>query len=378
MHPGGLADAHLHFSDAAQAPALAGYCRRFGLTGLGMVSLPDLTRLNFNPESAYGKAVLPDLVEQLAVYAFGGFDYSALFHDAEDEELDLAEQVRTLAALGFDGLKLWAGKPHLQARTGLRLDDPVYTAAFREAARHGMPAVIHLADPPSFWSGEVGGINAELGIDYRAPGVPSFEELQRQAEAICELNPETIFIFAHLLFRAGDLPGLGTFLERHPNARLDLAPGLYFYGELSRRREEARAFFDSFRDRILYGTDGFWFAGHHTQWPRRSPEENATAAKRLLDFLRTDEEFDNPFEPGREELPRVSGLALPREVLDSVLRENLRRLCGDSPAPLDPAALDPYLAHFLERLRSVGADERDIESVRAIRQELRTRKDGGN
>ncbi|NBC28790.1 MAG: amidohydrolase family protein, partial [Spirochaetes bacterium] len=316
-----LADSHVHFSDHRQLDGFKAYLSRFAMASVGVVSLPDFERMNFNPEALFAKLSLPE-----TVFAFGGLDYSALLHDVVDEELDLAAQVRELHGLGFDGIKLWAGKPHFQARTGLRLDGIELAAAFREAGRRGMPVVVHVADPPIFWEGIAGGINEELGIRYDRPGIPSFESLQEQAARISAAHPETTFIFAHLLFRAGDIGSLSQFMEEHPNALVDLAPGLYFYADLSQRREEALSFFSTFRERVLFGTDGFWFAEHMDHLPRRSLSENAQATERLLRFLTTEERFDNPFAPTRETVPEVVSLGLPSEVTTAICRNSFAAL----------------------------------------------------
>ncbi len=360
-----LADSHVHFSDHRQLDDFKAYLSRFEMGSVGVVSLPDFARINFNPEALFAKLSLPD-----TVFAFGGMDYSALLHDVVDEGLDLGAQVRELHDIGFDGIKLWAGKPHFQARTGLRLDGPELAAAFREAGRRRMPVVVHVADPPIFWEGVAGGINEELGIRYDRPEIPSFEALQEQAARMSAAHSETTFIFAHLLFRAGDLHSLSRFLENHPNTLVDLAPGLYFYADLARRKEEALTFFSTFRERVLFGTDGFWFADHLEHLPRRSPRENAEATDRLLHFLTTEERFENPFAPTREAVPEVAGLNLPSEITTAVCHDSFAALVGERPRRLDLSRARVYLASFVERLSAMGSDQRDIDAVREIGEEV--------
>lgn len=374
----------------------------FNLTALGIVSLPDFRRINFNPEALYGKLLLPGLVEALAegaeddpfsdvapeltVFAFGAFDYSALFHDILDEELDLAAQVRTLHEIGFDGVKMWAGKPSFQARTGLRLDAPTYRGAFDEAGRLGMPIVVHVADPPRWW-------RADSGSRYIGPGMPAFEELQRQASAVCELHPETTFIFPHLLFLAGDLPRLYRFMQSHPNAVLDLAPGDYLYGELYSHYEDARAFLRNFSRRVFFGTNGRWFPEHLEQLPQRGTLANAEATRRLLRFLTSNGEIDNPYEPTRPQLPTLRGLRLPEPVLDAVFYQSFGDLMAGRAAALNlgpeqagpeqagrvqagttgTGGVDGYLAQFTERLSAIGGDPADIDALQHIRGECRRR-----
>ena len=99
-----------------------------------MVSLPDPERIHFNPEVLYAKLALGR-----RCYALGSFDYAAQLypHLFPGEELDLASQVESLGELGFDGLKVFLGKPGFQQRAGLRLTDPPSGAGVRARERPG-------------------------------------------------------------------------------------------------------------------------------------------------------------------------------------------------------------------------------------------------
>ncbi len=159
--------------------------------------------------------------------------------------LDLAGQVRKLRHLGFEGLKVFAGKPSFQGQLDLKLSDPVFVSAFKEAERLGLKVLIQVADPPVFWSSEgVSGYNRPLwagsnGEKTEANPLHGYEELQNQALTISEACPDLTVIFPQLLMMAHDLPRFSRILETHDHAYLDLAPGLYFYGELDRDRQAA-------------------------------------------------------------------------------------------------------------------------------------------
>jgi predicted TIM-barrel fold metal-dependent hydrolase len=288
-------DGHIHFSHISRIDELASYLDALGLDAVGIVSLPDPARINYNPEAFAAKAQLPG-----RCFVFGGLDYGR----------ELAPQVAELHALGADGLKLWDGKPSYQAHTGIAVDSEQLLAVYREAGRLGMPIVQHVADPPVFWQGAAGGMNREVGIDYEAPEIPGFEELIRQAEHAVAAVPECRFILAHLVFLAGDLERLDAMLESYPNLSVDLAPGLYFFPELAARPDDARAFFEKHAGRIIFGTDGFWFPETQRGLPQGGLERNLVGARRLVTFLETTEEMENPFEPSRAGRPLVRGLGL--------------------------------------------------------------------
>ena len=381
-------DGHIHFSHYSRLPELREYMRRLALDGVGIVSLPDPARTNYNPEAFGAKAALPE-----SCYVFGGLDYGR----------ELGPQVAELSGLGADGIKLWDGKPSYQAHTGLAVDAPELLAVYREAGRLDLPVVQHVADPPVFWQGASGGMNREVGIDYASPEIPGFEELIGQAENAVSSVPECSFILPHLLFLAGDLARLDALLDRYSNATVDLAPGLYYFGDLAAHRDDARSFFKKHAGRIIFGTDAFWFPETQKGLPHGGLERNLTGARRLMTFLETGKEMENPFEPGRETQPRVAGLALAdgagstraeattaeqgaaggggsRDApppLDAVYGGAFTALLGAKPRPLDHERLGDYLSVFENTLRERrgrvedAALEVDLAEVNAVRAAVR-------
>ncbi len=320
-----------------------------------MLSLPDATRINFNPEVLYAKARLGDRCR-----AFGSLDYAHLFapERAGIPPLALDEQVAQLARCGFDGLKLWEGKPTFQSRIGMALDDVRFAPVFQSAARHALPIVLHVADPPVFWEGAAtSGSGEKLGWEGSQESIPSFEELLRQTEEVLKHHSDCTFIFPHMLFLAGDLERLSALLEAYPNALLDLSPGVYFYGELHRRRKEAIDFFNRFSSRILFGSDGMWFCAGQPELPQSDLAANGERTRRLFRFLSSADEIDNPFPFTRDELPLVRGLALPSETLQRITLTNFRELAARSSSGSGANGTDiptgeavEYLEGFLRRL----------------------------
>jgi predicted TIM-barrel fold metal-dependent hydrolase len=370
-------DAHVHFASAPRLGELERCLSEGRVSRLAAVSLPDARGIHFNPEVLYAKLRLGR-----RCYGLGSFDHCARLHpdlfrsgeggeaSGQDagEELDLAGQVDRLRELGFDGLKVFLGKPAFQRQVGLSLTDPPVERALARAAALGLPALIHVADPPVFWT--AGPLAAAAGGPESAadlpPAVPGYEELQAQALAVLDRHPRLIVIFAHLLMMAHDLPRLAGILAAHPNAYLDLAPGLYFYGELARRAEEAREFLIRFRQRLLFGSDAFWFDPAFEGLPLSPAAENLRRGRRLLEFLVTEHEMDNPFPYTREAQPRLRGLGLGRSregrrALREILRGNFRRLFPRTPAPVDPAACARYAEQTAARARRLAAERRARE-----------------
>ncbi|UCF97396.1 MAG: amidohydrolase family protein [Spirochaetaceae bacterium] len=351
-----LIDSHIHFCDHTRLVELERYCGEIGADRICVLSLPVKERINFNPEALLAKVHFGE-----RCYALGSFDFSAIFYDAH-EPLDLADQVRRLWRLGFDGLKIFAGKPSFQRQLGLKLDDPPFLEALREAERLNLPVLMHVADPPVFWPEANGSVEARP--------LPGYEELQRQALAVLESCPALPVIFPHLLMMAHDLDRLARILQAHRNAHLDLAPGLYFYGDLDRSRGDAREFFHTFRERILFGSDGFWFTRTFSAIPYADYADNLRRSEFLLGFLGTAEQMDNPFPPTRPARPRVRGLALETEVLDRICRENFRRLYPPSPRRINRDACLEYAGELRDGLAAVGTSAVDRDALRTVYREL--------
>jgi predicted TIM-barrel fold metal-dependent hydrolase len=338
-----MIDSHLHFGDLSRLNELTRYIELLDLEGLLLLSLPLVGEgkegaaiINFNPEVLTAAYLLSRKLETI-VAAFGSLDNRRLTENAEGEPRDRpvgkwepAAQVEELYRAGFSGLKLWEGKPSLQAALNISLDHPAFLAAYREAGSRGMPVLVHSGDPPVFWTSEEG------PWTYVGRKVSPYQEFLRQADAICAAAPETTFIFPHLLFLAGDLERMAVFIEDHPNAYLDLAPGNYFYPRLASARdprnpkdrttyEKARSLFTRYAGKFLLGTDGFFVPLGGAAIAGTSLSENLERYARLLRFLSTGEIFGSPF-PALPEEALILGLELSDEVLEKIGRENARRL----------------------------------------------------
>ena len=375
--PEPLIDSHIHFSDHGRLEELQRYRSAIGARELCVLSLPLKQRINFNPEVLFAKAHLGPVC-----YGLASFDYSPLFYGRRTGEgeggpgtvtLDLAGQVERFVELGFDGLKLFLGKPSFQSLLGLRLDDPEVLGALKRAESLRMPVLIHIADPLIFWSHRSVPGFVPPGWEQALAdggGIPSYEDLQRQALAVLRACPDLTVIFPHLLSMGQDLSRLVAILDAHPGAYLDLAPGLYFYYELDRQRDAAREFFTRHSRRILFGTDAFWFPEWFREFPRVSMEDNLARGRYLLDFLEGEGEQDNPFVPTRRIRKSVRGLGLGAQIMKRIRAGNFRDLYPPAPRRIQAEAALPYLDDFLERLNAVTEEARILEPAARLKGRL--------
>ena len=164
---------------------------------------------------------------------------------------------------GARGLKIFKNFGlSVKRATGARVpvDDPEFDPVWQTCARHGVPVLIHTAEPAPFFEPvtETNERWLELQVhpERRRPAgeFPSFETLIAERDRLFERHPKTTFIAAHFAYHANDLGRLGKFLDAHPNVVTETGAIL---AELGRQPRTARAFFIKYQDRILFGKDSY-------------------------------------------------------------------------------------------------------------------------
>jgi predicted TIM-barrel fold metal-dependent hydrolase len=188
----------------------------------------------------------------------------------------------------------------------LHPDDPRLDAVWRKCAELRIPANVHIADHPSCW--QPLGPHQERTPDFQhfnqyGKDVLSYEELIARRNRMLAKHPRTTFIACHLGNQGNDLAALGKVLDQYPNLFLDISARDY---EVGRQPRSAARFLARYKDRVLFGTDMERDAPMYRGWWR---------------LLETGDEFI----PGRIWW-RYYGLELPAPVLQSLYRDNAKRI----------------------------------------------------
>jgi len=249
-------DAHVHIVDPYalspaeyfQAPSLENAdcilevmdnCKLEALN-IPAISLFHRQDISCNPLSLYAKTLRPG-----SIYAFAG-----LRHDPEKrpDGAALALQLRQLLDAGFDGVKMIC-KSNARRVWNIPMNDPGWDPYFAYLAEHSIPLLYHVGDPESFWDPAAASEWARhfgyyYGDDKNTPDMPA---LRAEIEDVLVRHPNLNAIFAHFLFMSSDLDEAAAFLERHPNAKLDLTPGSEMFFDFSRDPGRAREFFPGIR-----------------------------------------------------------------------------------------------------------------------------------
>jgi predicted TIM-barrel fold metal-dependent hydrolase len=234
---------------------------------------------------------------------------------------ELAAQLTDAFGRGARGLKVWKDLGlHLRDEQGELVvpDDTRLDPVWDAVATARVPVTIHVGDPVAFFQPldernerlEELLVNPDWWFGDRER-FPPFERVIESLESLIARRTDVTWIGAHVLCYAEDIAWVGRMLDTYPNAYADIAARI---AELGRVPRAARELITSRPDRFLFGTDAF-------------PPEPADYEVYRRSCETADEHFpydaDEPPDQGRW---AISGLDLPRAVLQDLYAANARRL----------------------------------------------------
>ena len=306
-----------------------------GLETLNVCAVPFLdeyrTDVSNNILAALAKVYLPQ------IYIHGG-----LVYDADSLPVtDSGEQYRELMEIGFDGIKMLETKPTEIRRLGRSMADPVFEPWFDAIEKDGTHMVWHVADPGHFWIREyVSQEFVDRGWFYGDGTFPSKEEIYDQVFTVLGRHPMLKITFAHFFFMADEPQRLEDVFRRYPNVSVDVTPGWEMYAAFARDPGYWREFFVKHADRIGFGTD----SGDESDGSPEIPDI-------VYRFLTTTDE---------QEIwgIRFPGIALDDASLERILRTNFLRRAGNTPKPVNRAALKRYIAKYRHLIADTALRER--------------------
>ncbi len=265
-------------------------------------------------------------------YAFGSLDYRQHLQGGKMVPEDLVNQARQLKSNGFDGIKMWEGKPLAYIVLPDRLDGDFFEPYFAWMEAHGFPIILHLADAPRFWDPERKGLDP---WSFAGDPYPSRQEMYLQIETVLDRHPELKLILAHFMFLWDELPEARRILDAHPSIAFDLTPGVQGYVQMSRNIADSRRFFLEYQDRLIYGTD---IGALPLLDPKVKFDIELEVGQPWLvrSFLEVDQDIPFPSQIGITVNAfageRLRGLGLPLSVLEKIYRLNFERMVGSIPA----------------------------------------------
>jgi alpha-galactosidase len=320
----GKVDVHMHLH--GDMPAFAARAEADGFRVLTInVNYGDFPAIAAQQRDAAALVrSFPDRIAFAATFDAGHSDRPGWVADVE-RGLDASIAAGAVAVKFWKDIGMQQRDPDGRA---VMIDDARFDPLFDWLERRGMPVLGHQGEPRNAWlpldEMTIAGDRSYFAEhpQYHMAGRkewPSHEEQVAARDRMLDKHPRLVFVGVHLASLEWDVDRIADFLRRYPNASVDLAARLsHLQLQASRDRDKVRSFFIEFQDRILYGSD-------YARGDGQSDAEFAAEAHAgwLADWrflagsgeLRS-EEFDAPFK----------GLALPRDVIDKVYRENAERI----------------------------------------------------
>ncbi len=236
-------------------------------------------------------------------------------------------------ARGAVGVKVWKNIGMvLQDTNGanVMLDDARFDAVFDHMQQAGKLVVGHLGEPLNCWLPlEEMTTNNDRSYFaehpqyhmYRHPELPSYHDQMRARDRRLDKQPGLPFVGAHMASLEWNVDTLAAWLDRYPDATVDLAArmGQVFY-QTQQDREKVRAFFIDYQDRLLYATD---MGDGGNGDPAALRERMRNTWQRDWRYFVTGEEMESDLIDGP-----FRGIRLPRAAVDKIFYENAARVFG--------------------------------------------------
>ncbi len=322
MEPVREGHAHVCFEKpiAETEEAIRNILRHFNYASVNINAVPVSYSITENYQAIYCKARLAP-----QVFASAGLEY---YMDERDTADYFLRQIQDYHAMGFDGMKMLDGKVTQYRITKLKLNDPVFDKFYAYAEENAIPIVMHVGDPAKFWDrNKVPKHAIERGWFYNETE-PSLEDVRSWVFDVLSRFPKLHLVLAHFYFMSYELERAAKLLDTYENVCLDLTPGGEMFVGFTENYDAARAFFEKYQDRLVYGTDMY------NVFENEEKAEGEIAGPRvfqLRSFLEKTEPFMAPLLSDKPLHP----FGFTGKILDKIYRENSIRLYGETPRPLD-------------------------------------------
>lgn len=315
-------DAHLHIHGAAEQFMAQAISDGFRVLTIN-VDYPDFPPIDVQQRDAVAlRKKYPGRVAFAATFSVAGFQ-------SPDWAANQLSHLDAAFAQGAVGVKVWKNIGMTLRDQGryVMVDDPRLKPIFDRLERGNIVVLGHQAEPLNCWLPfEKMTIRSDRDYFrehpqyymYRHPEVPSHEAQLAARDNMLSQHPGLRFDSVHLASLEWDVARIARFLDRFPNASVDVAARMsHLEYQATRNREKVRQFLIRYQDRILYGTD----VEVRSDGDATAAAEAHKAWVEDWRFLNSAEEmhsteFDAPFR----------GLALPKAVVEKIYSGNARKM----------------------------------------------------
>ena len=262
----------------------------------------------------------PDLISFGTAFTLDGWDHP-------DWSKRAINQLKNDFDHGAVAVKTWKNIG-MEARDNagnlITLEDPKFDPVIKFIEDQGKVLLSHAGEPKNCWL-PLNEMTVKNDRDYFRenpvyhmylhPEMPSYQDQINQRDSMLAKHPKIPFVGFHMASLEWSVEKLAAFLNRFPNARVDLAERMSHTQYQSQKdREKVRAFFMKYQDRIIYATD----------FQENKDTDLAELEKHMLEtwtndwrYFNTNEMVDVP----QLEAP-VQGLSLPKTVVNKIYWDN--------------------------------------------------------
>lgn len=329
-----MIDAHVHanFYD----PGFLDVARRNNFSVLSInVDYPDFPSLEVQAEVAHRYAAqAPERFQYATTFSMVGFGQPGWAEKT-------IQQIGAEIDRGAIGVKVWKNIGMVERDAVgklLMLDDPGFDPVMTYIERRDALLIAHQGEPHNCWlpldqmTTENDRLYFEAHPEYHMflhPEMPSYADLMAARDRFVARHPKLSVMGAHLASLEWNVDELAAFLDRYPNAVVDMAARMSnLQYQSNRDPERVRNFLIKYQDRILYATDLTLnppSGETKAQNPPIDPAANFTEAAEQV--WRSDWAYlatrDSQYVATLKADTR--GLGLPKSVIRKIYYENARR-----------------------------------------------------
>jgi hypothetical protein len=316
-------DAHFHLNSSRDAAVLQAGRDNFRLLTIN-VNTDDCQNVKEQFSTAIDQNTKnPEKVALIATICMENFGTPGWTRRSEDWLDSCIQQ-------GAAAVKVWKniGMSYRdQSGKLVMIDDPRFDSLFTWIADKKIPVTAHLGEPKNCWL-PLKEMTTRNDSSYFAahpqyhmvqhPDLPSYDDQIQARNRWLSKNPDLKYIGCHLASQEWSVDEIGAFLDKHPNAAVDLAArmGQLFY-QTRLDREKVRNFFIKYQDRILYGTD-LVDAGQSDEAVFQQEMHRTWLSD--WKYFTSDEKMTSPLIHGE-----FQGIRLPKSVVDKIYNQNAKK-----------------------------------------------------
>jgi hypothetical protein len=204
------------------------------------------------------------------------------------------------------------------------IDNPKFNPIFELIQYQGKTLTAHIGEPRDCWlpvekmiaASNKGYFSRNPQYHmYKHPEYPSYEDLIRSIENVLNRYPDMKYVGCHLASIEWSTEELGAYLDRHPNAAVDLSARIDDIQFLD--QSKVRDFFLNYQNRLLYATD----------FGVDEDSNKEATVKRLHDTWRADWRYfaTDSLVTIKGTDKRIPGLKLPKTVLEKIYYKNAKK-----------------------------------------------------